>query len=59
MSTRTQNIRGTGRFYSIYKSKEALSSSPETWGVDKQLWLLFTQVSLQRKNDIRLVNRLK
>ena len=38
---------------------KALSPSPETWGVDKQLWLLFTQVSLHGKNDIRLVNRLK
>ena len=38
---------------------KALSPSPETCGVDKQLWLLFAQVSLQRKNDIRLVNRIK
>ena len=38
---------------------KVLSPSPETWGVDKQVWLLFAQVSLQRKSDVRLVNRLK
>ena len=47
----------------IVKSSDEKSVEPFTrnlrWGVDKQLWLLFAQVSLQRKNDIRLVNRLK
>ena len=47
----------------IVKSSDEKSVEPFTrnlrWGVDKQLWLLFTQVSLQRKNDIRLVNRIK
>ena len=30
VSPRTQHIRGSDMFRSIYKSKEALSSSPET-----------------------------
>ena len=38
---------------------KALSPSPETWGVDKQLWLLFAQVSLQRKSEVIVVNRPK
>ena len=43
--------------------KEVLSSSPETWGVDKQVWLLFAQVlevvSLQRESEVIIVNRPK
>ena len=39
-------------FISICKSKEALSSSPETWGVDKQLWLLFAQVLSQGEGNV-------
>ena len=38
VSPRTQHIRGSEMFRSIYKSKEALSSSPETWGVDNPFW---------------------
>ena len=41
----------------VGSSSKVLSSSPETWGVDKQLWLLFAQVSLQRKSDVIVVNR--
>ena len=41
---------------------KVLSPSPETWGVDKPLCLfvaIICSVSLQRKGDVRLVNRHK